>query len=113
MSDQFRQWLTSEMEKRHYSQGMLAKTIGMSQSFVSRVLSGEKQPGVDFCVKVAQALEEPPEKVLRLAGMLPPSATSDDDTLRELMELARGLSLDQRKELLRYTRYLYQSGQEK
>ena len=91
MSDQFRQWLTSEMKKRRYSQGALARAIGMSRPFVSRVLSGEKAPSLDFLIKVAQALEVPPEKVLRLASILPTGLASEDSTIQELMDLTRSL----------------------
>jgi transcriptional regulator with XRE-family HTH domain len=108
MSDQFRQWLTSEMEKRRYSQGALARAIGMSRPFVSRVLSGEKAPSLDFLIKVAQAFGESPEKVLRLAGILPASPASEGDTLQELMELARSLPPEDQQELLKYARFRYQ-----
>ncbi len=112
MSDQFRQWLTSEMEKHHYSQRAFAKTIGISQPFLSRVLSGEAKPSVDFCIKIAQALGEAPEKVLRLAEILPSAPASEDDpTLAELRDLIENLPPRQRQEALRYLRYLYQSGQ--
>lgn len=110
MTDQFRQWLTSEMEKRHYSHGALAKAIGISRPFVSRVLSGEKAPSVDFCNKLALAFGEPPEKVFRLAGILPTTPNSDDPTLGELHDLVENLPLAQRKEALRYLRYLHQIG---
>lgn len=108
MSDQFRQWLTSEMEKQRYSQASLSKVMGISQSFVSRVLSGEKTPSVDFCIKIAQALDVPPEKLLRLANILPTSPASDDSTLQELMDLARNLSPEDQKEILEYVRFRYQ-----
>jgi transcriptional regulator with XRE-family HTH domain len=101
------------MEKRRYSQVELAKTTGMSQSFISRVLHGERLATSDFCVKIALALGEPPDKLLRLAGILPTSPASDDDpTLVELQDLVKNLSLSQRKEALRYLRYLYHSGHE-
>jgi transcriptional regulator with XRE-family HTH domain len=110
MSDQFRQWLTSEMEKRRFSQVELAKATGISQPFISRVLHGERLATADFCVKVALTLDEPPEKLLRLAGILPSNQT-EDDTLQELMELARSLPLAKRQEVLRFVRFLYQSEQ--
>ena len=108
MSNQFREWLASEMEKRRFSQRALAKKTGISQPVVSRVLSGEKAPSVDFCNRVAQALGESPEKLLRLAGILPASPASEDDTLQELIELARNLPPEDRTELLEYARYRYQ-----
>ena len=57
-------------------------------------------------------LDESPETVLRLAGILPPAPPldpSDNPALQELVELARNLTSEQLKEALRYIRYLYQS----
>lgn len=105
MSDQFRQWLVEEMKKRRYSQAALARAIGISQPFVSRVLRGQKPVSVDFCQKVAQALGESPEKVLRLAGILP-ETNEDDPALREINDLAKRMTPAQRVEALRYLRYL-------
>lgn len=108
MSDQFRQWLTSEMDKRRFSQRALARAIGISHPFISRVLSGENQPSVDFCIKVAQTFDEAPEKLLRMAGILPTWPASEDATLQELIELARSLPPEDQKEILEYVRFRYQ-----
>jgi hypothetical protein len=35
------------------------------------VVSGQQGPGLQFCLGVAEALGEPPERVLRRAGYLP------------------------------------------
>lgn len=109
MSDSFRQWLISEMEKRRYNQGALAKAIGMSRPFVTRVLNGERAPSVEFCNRVASALGESPEKLLRLAGILPTSPAPDDSpTLQEIVELARNLSPEDQSDVLEYIRFRYQ-----
>lgn len=51
----------------------------MSQSAVSMVLNGQRGVSADFCIAVARAFGERPEKALRLAGYLPASAGSADD----------------------------------
>lgn len=108
MSDQFRQWLTSEMERRRYSQGALAKAIGMSRPFVTRVLSGDKAPSVDFCLKVAQAFELSPVLLLVKAGILPAAPESEDDpTIQEITDIARSLPSEDQKEILEYVRFRY------
>lgn len=89
MSDEFRQWLAAEMKNRRLSQRALARMIEISHPVISRVLSGENQPSLEFCIKVAHALGEPPARVLRLAGILPPS--EDDPTLEELREVVEHL----------------------
>lgn len=108
MSDTFKTWLSEELVKRGWSHNELGRRANISQTAVSNVISGNRKPGADFCIKVAQALGEAPEKVLRLAGILPASLTSDDDTLQELIELARSLHPEDREELLKYARFRYQ-----
>ncbi|RME79663.1 MAG: XRE family transcriptional regulator [Chloroflexi bacterium] len=109
--DALRYWLAQELQQRGWSHAELARRSGISRPFISQVLSGDAKPSVNFCRKVAAALDESPDKLLRLAGILPPAgpATPEDDaTLQELVELARNLPPEQRKEALRYIRYLYQ-----
>lgn len=65
-------------------------------------------PSPDFCLKIASALGESPEKVMRLAGILPSPPASEDEELEELLDLARGLSPEDRKEILSYIRFRYQ-----
>ena len=115
MSDTLRVWITQKIEKRGWSYRELARQANISHALISRTLSGDMTPSADFCIKVAQALDVSPEMVLRLAGILPaapPATLADDAALQELVELARTLSSDKRKELLRYTRYLLQSSQD-
>lgn len=112
MSDEFRDWLSEELKQRGWSHNELARKAKVSQAAVSSVLSGYRNAGADFCVKIADALSETPEKVLRLAGILPSFPTLEDDPLlREVLDTLRNMSLQQRKEVLRFIRYLYQSGQ--
>lgn len=110
MSDELRAWISEELERRHWSHRELARQSDLSNSLVSKTLSGKMSVSITFCYKVAQALAESPEKLLRLAGILPP--TSEDATLQELIDLARNLPPDQRKEALRYLRFLYQREKE-
>ncbi len=112
MSDKLMAWLSTELKKRRWSHNELARQAGVSQAAISNVLSGERRAGADFCVKVAQALGEPPEKMLRLAGILPTSTSENDPVLSESFDLIRNMSSQQRQEALRYLRYLYQSGQD-
>lgn len=115
MSESLRLLVTQELDKRGWSYRELARQADISNALVSRVLSGDMPASADFCIKIANTLEVSPETVLRLAGILPPASPaspSDDSTLQELVELARNLPPEQRKEALRYIRYLYQSGED-
>ena len=113
MSEQLRNWIVEQLEGRKWSYRALAKEIDMSHVLVSKVISGDMKPSADFCIKVAYALEEPPEKLLRMAEILPPGPTSDDAALQELLDLARNLSPEDRQELLNFARFRYKQEQKK
>lgn len=113
MGDELRTWVGREIKRLGWSYRELARQAGISHTLISRTLSGDMPASADFCIKVAQALGESPEKVLRLAGILPLLPDSEDDpTLSEAIDTLRNLPPNQRKEALRYIRYLYQTGQD-
>lgn len=64
-------WLRAELDRRRWSNNELARQAGLSPAGVSQVMNGQQNPGVDFCRGVAKAFNEPPERVFRLAGLLP------------------------------------------
>lgn len=103
-------WLADELARRGWSHNELARRAGISQPNVSAIVKGQT-PGCDFCIKIASALGEAPEKILRLAGVLPTLA--DDPTLAELQDLVQNLPLTKRKQALDFLRWLYRSGEER
>lgn len=54
------------------------------------VMTEQRNPGPDFCNNIARALNVPPERVFRLAGLLPPVI----------------IGQEQEQELLNYFNYL-------
>lgn len=105
MSEELRGWITQELKQRGWSRRELARKAGLSQSNVQKILKGERSPSPEFCVKVAQALEESPEKLLRMAGVLP-RALEDESLVNELFELVRTLNHKQKMEVVKYVKYL-------
>ena len=77
-------WLGNEVRARHWSYSELARQADLSAASISQVMSGRQNPGLQFCFGVAGALDEPPEKVLRLAGFLPLRAERDE-ALEEIL----------------------------
>jgi transcriptional regulator with XRE-family HTH domain len=67
----FIKWLLKVMETQGWSQAEFARRIKISPATVSRVLSGENNPGLDFLQGVALALRMPLDAVMRRAGVLP------------------------------------------
>ena len=72
MENDFVCWLTTELDTRGWTNSELARRADVGFSTVSRVFSRQQNPGLDFCIGVARALDLPPEDVLRRAGLLPP-----------------------------------------
>lgn len=109
MSDDFRLWLEQEIKRRGWSQGEMARRADLAQVTVSNVIAGQRNPGCEFCIKVAQALELSPVFILVKAGILPPVPASEDSpTLQEIIELARSLSSEDQNHLLEYVRFMFQ-----
>lgn len=82
-------WLASELEDRGWSMRELGRRSGVSHTQISDVISGKARPGSDFCQAVARGLGEPPGKIYRLAGLLPPVSEA---RRREFEELAEQLA---------------------
>lgn len=105
----FSDWLEKELSGRGWSHSELARRAGLSQVQVSGVISGQRKPGCEFCIKVAQALELSPVLILVKAGILPTSPGADDSPIiQEIVELSRSLSPADQTHLLEYIRFMYQ-----
>lgn len=100
-------WLVNQLNDRNWSHRELGRRAGVSGAAVSRVISGEQNPGADFCAKIAKALGEPQDKIFRLAGLLssnPGPARCEDELLavfRQLSEERQGFLLDAARGLVR------------
>lgn len=69
--------LNAELEKRAISMRELARRAHMSPALLSQVLSRNMFPTANFCIKIAPALDIPPQKVLELAGHIPERPNPD------------------------------------
>lgn len=107
-------WINSELSKRAWSNNELARRSGMSSAGMSLVMTGRNAVTWEFCANVARALGEPPEKLFRLAGLLPQLPLPErDPALQELFDIAKKLSATDREELLAYAKLRYRRAQEK
>jgi transcriptional regulator with XRE-family HTH domain len=65
------QFIKRELERRNLSQANLAEKAGVTQSTVSRIVTGARIPSAMSCVLIAKALDLSPGLVLGMAGILP------------------------------------------
>lgn len=105
-------WLQNEMDQRDWSQSDLAREANLSRGAVGNVLRQERDPGKDFLIGIAHALKIPPEVVFRAAGLLPEAPESTQES-EELLHLYHLLPEADRKEILRYVRFIVEGHQKK
>ena len=78
----------------------LGRRAGVSHSLISEVVNGNAKPSADFSIAIAQALNENPARLLRMAGFLdeplPPAAEHE----AELVQLYRRLPPEVRPVIL-------------
>lgn len=102
-------WINRELGTRKLSIRELGRKTGIDHSDISKILSGKKEPQLRFYEEIAKIFDEPIEKILQLAGILP-NRDVEQLTFAELFEAGRRLSPEQRKELLDYADFLLQKG---
>ena len=102
-------WLGAELRQRGWSQTELGKRAGLSRAAVSMVMTGQQGPGLQFCLGVAEALDEPPESVLRLAGFLPHRSVRDQ-LLEEIVFCFDRMTPEARRYFVRIARALADGG---
>jgi transcriptional regulator with XRE-family HTH domain len=76
----FTDWIESQLRSRGWNPAELARRSGITPPQVSRVLSGARGPGPEFCLGVARAFQMPPEDVYRMAGLLPAAVNDHKPT---------------------------------
>jgi hypothetical protein len=75
-------------------------------------MSGNRNPGPEFCVAIARTLNESPIKVFRLAGLLPDRAQpGEDPRLRDVMHKFSLLDDEAKAEVERYLDYVLSTTQ--
>jgi len=67
---EFINWLRKELQERDWSQNELARRAGFTSAGVSLVMTGERNPGPEFCQAIARVLKLPQEEVFLRAGLL-------------------------------------------
>lgn len=67
----FGEWLLSTLEDKGWPQAELARRSHITGTQISRIISGQRHPGIDAITGIAQALEMPVDEVIRRVGGLP------------------------------------------
>jgi transcriptional regulator with XRE-family HTH domain len=65
---EFKVWLKNEIEKRNISPKELSIILGVTESAVSRYLSGQYRPSLRVLLKISKEWELPEKEVLFIGG---------------------------------------------
>lgn len=109
MENEFITWLTQKMNEFRWGNSELARRAGLAPSTISMVISGQKRPGLDFCVGVAQAFNLSPEDVLQKAGLIPSKPEMDEKSW-EMLRLFQQLEPADQERLLQAARAWVEAG---
>jgi transcriptional regulator with XRE-family HTH domain len=104
MSD-LSEFLQAELARRAWRPADLARAAGVPDATVSHVLKGSRRAGPEVCRALARALDEPPERIFRLAGLLPGLSPAVEEE-REAVDILRSLSPELRGAAMRMLRGL-------
>lgn len=106
MSAEFARWLQEQLNDRDWIPADLAKRAGIQGGSLSHIMNGTRKVGPESAVAIARALSLPAETVFRKAGLLPEEKNTEDLSLKEIAEISKGLSPEDRRTLLRIARSL-------
>ena len=98
-------FLEAELARRSWRPADLARAAGVPDATISHILNGSRRAGPDVCNALARALDKPPERIFRLAGLLPPVPPAVEEE-QEAVRILRGLSPDLREAAMRMLRGL-------
>lgn len=90
-------WLDNELSNRGWSDSQLAKRAGITHPVLSKARNGTQAIGFEACIKIADALNLPPELVLQNAGLLP---QSDHAESSEISHIYQQLEPEDRQRIL-------------
>ena len=85
----FVEWIYGELNQHGWTQAELARRSHITPAALSRILNGDRQPGVDTIVGLTRALNVSADEILRRAGLLPMAADAPPDDRRSTQELIR------------------------
>jgi transcriptional regulator with XRE-family HTH domain len=104
MEISFSDWLREQLKERGWNQAELSRRSGISQPHITKALNGERNFGEQSIKAIAEALQFPPEKVFRIAGILPP-ISKERSQLGELTYLINLLDDNNLQEVIDYARH--------
>lgn len=105
MGERLNEWVIKKMDAQNLSMRKLGETIGVGHGYISRVLNGKQNAGLEFYLKIARAFDAVPE-FLREAEILPEISADAGLTYSQISGVVDQLDEEGRKALLDYSDFL-------
>lgn len=101
-------WIKNELNARDWSIRKLSREAGISHSFITEVINGQKSITLNFCIATAKGFNEPTWKFLVMAGLLEdvPNQVAEDEKTRLLLKIFNDLPPKAQDEALSYLKWL-------
>ena len=96
----FSEWLVRELRVRNMSPAELSRTSGITQSALSRLISGSRKPNTDTIQAIAKGLKVNVEEIYEVCGILQHKSTIDDILTNRILEMVKGLQEDDKEDIL-------------
>lgn len=106
-TETFPDWLERQLKLRGWTQAELIRRSGLSRGGLANILAGNRNPSPDTCIQISKALSLPPETVLRVAGHIPNEGDPVGNEVRQLLDLMHSLTVEERRELLKYALFRF------
>jgi hypothetical protein len=103
------EYLEKELAGRSWRPADLARAARLPDATISHILNGSRRAGPEVCNALARALDEPPERIFRLAGLLP-ALPPEVEEETEAVRILRTLPPDLRAVAMRMLRSLRPGG---
>jgi len=88
--EKFGSWLLTELDERDMSQSDFAHACKITTAQMSRIVSGERNAGIETLTNIAHTFKIPVDFIFEKAGLLPPNSELSV-IKRTLIDLAKGL----------------------
>jgi transcriptional regulator with XRE-family HTH domain len=98
-------WLKPELRRRGESITSLAESMGKSRVFLTNVINGKRNAGIDTYRDIARSLRLPLGVVLSRSGILPPLDPDDE----QILTILGKLDPETKKEVLDFAKFKDQS----
>lgn len=107
----FSQWLNQQLKIRQMRQAEFARSGDISPSAVQRVIAGHRRPGENMLRAASKAFEMPLLEIYKIAGVIPENGVGQQYSLedRQILELLKGLSPEQKKQAVDFISFLRQN----